>query len=367
MSRNRPPPEPPIWLHVRSITMNELVPKPENLSTIHQDSLPVSSPSSSLPSNGLESKSLVQTVKQTFKRARIDKLSDQNEESNCSEPKNHKPSNATSDSNAQSFVMLDLKATKSICCHLNQTHSSTSTYQDRCLGYLEYLEATRSFKLIFYNSSRNAGTRPNQRNTIRKALPISKLLWSLRTLHQLTLAHQLAKAVLQYHSTSWLHWDWSLQDVACFVNATTTRDDIVKELQSLHLSTQFPCKSSVASTAPLEQNPEHLKCMYGIRNLTLAKLGVALVEIGSQEDIGSFSQEPMPHDVITARKVLLEKPSSLAQLGKNYLRIARKCIDCDFSCGDNLNENELQSAVYTDVVCALEDMIGDWEKFLGIK
>jgi len=34
--------------------------------------------------------------------------------------------------------------------------------------------------------------------------------------------------------------------------------------------------------------------------------------------------------------------------------------------GENLNEEGLQSAVYTDVVCALDGMIRHWKLFCGV-
>jgi hypothetical protein len=208
-----------------------------------------------------------------------------------------------------------------------------------------------SFKLVFYDAGKTQAKQSNRQNS-KIALPISGLLQSLQTLHQLTLAHKLAMATLQYHSTTWLPGDWCLQNIAYFTDTSETHDgDILKGLQS-------PQK---------KQSSEDLKCTYGVRNLTLAKLGVALIEIGCQKAIDSFGFDPTPHDIISARRILLERKSSLVMLGPRYLKIVQKCVDCDFSCGDNLNENGLQSAVYTDVVCGLEDMIEDWKKFLGLK
>jgi hypothetical protein len=107
--------------------------------------------------------------------------------------------------------------------------------------------------------------------------------------------------------------------------------------------------------------------VYGIRNLPLAKLGIALLEIGCQTKIGSLASSPMPHDVICARRVLLDPPPAIKYLGERYLKIARKCIECDFSYGDDLTDENVQSAVYTEVVCGLESMLQDLKKFLNIK
>lgn len=114
--------------------------------------------------------------------------------------------------------MPNLKATASVCCHLSKACLSESC-KDVSLGYLEFIEASQSFKFIFYDAGRNTETK------IRKNLPgkdsysIRKELAKLQTLHQLTLAYKLATAVLQYLSTSWFSQEWSLEDVAYFTDA----------------------------------------------------------------------------------------------------------------------------------------------------
>jgi hypothetical protein len=189
----------------------------------------------------------------------------------------------------------------------------------------------------------------------------------LQTLQQLKLAHKVATATLQYNSTSWLPLDWSLQDIAYFDNTaqpSSSVDTITQQISSLHLSTKFQWKVP-ETTLDSSQSPEDLKYMYGIRNLALAKLGVALIEICSKQNIQELTKNPTPHDVVSARKIILEKPPYLEKLGMRYIEIARKCIDCDFSCGDDLSKDDLQSAVYTEVVCGLEELIQHWKGFFG--
>jgi hypothetical protein len=157
--------------------------------------------------------------------------------------------------------------------------------------------------------------------------------------------------------------DWSLEDVSYFRDPNKpTPEAIEDQLQSLHLNTQFPSTTAGAATS-LIQDQQHWKQVYGIRNLPLAKLGVALLEIGCQEEISS----PVPHDIIRARGVLLYPPLAMKYLGERYLNIARKCIECDFSCGDDLTDENVQSAVYTEVVCGLESMLRDLKKLFSIK
>lgn len=240
---------------------------------------------------------------------------------------------------------------------------------------MESSEAPQSFTFIFYDASRNAEANIARSIPGKSSSSVRIELGHLQTLHQLTLAHKLASAVLQYHSTSWLPANWGLDDIAYFpVDApieygqcTASEDSITEALKTLHLSTQFPQKTSPMHTG-LASDPEQLRYMYGIRNLTLAKLGVALLEICTKTDMPILSADTLlaSQSVVAARRILHEKSPLLSTLGNRYVKIVQQCIDCDFSCGENLDEELLRSAVYTDVVCVLEDMIAGWKKLMGI-
>ncbi|KAH8719536.1 hypothetical protein GQ44DRAFT_761999 [Phaeosphaeriaceae sp. PMI808] len=272
---------------------------------------------------------------------------------------------STGTTHAQSFVMLDLKTKKSVCCHVSQVRSSTSFCQDGCVGYLEVSKAMPITRFIFYDASKLATKGTSSLSTTQEATPIHSLIKHLKILQQLSLAHKLAVAVLQYHSTSWLPEAWTLQDVAYFTNTTQSdTSEISDMLNSLHLSNRFPDHESLDFEA--KQDSLDLKHTYGIRNLTLAKLGVALLEICRKENLTKPTLEHMPHEIIEARKLLDEGHHSIQTLGKWYLEIVRKCIHCDFSCDDDLNSEALQSAVYTEVVCVLQERKTQWEKFFGI-
>lgn len=350
-------PEVPIWLHVQTIT----TPAPVKTTAAALARIPhtLNASIQSAPLDTLSAKAKP-CHKRKLKTVRFD--------TSASDTKRAEATQAgpSGQSSAQSFATLDLKATNSICDHLSRHCSSTSNCADPCLGYLEYLGAPLSSRLIFYDASKNATTQKSKPKLSRDALPVNGLLRTFRTLHQLTLAHQLAVATLQYHSTSWLSADWRLQDISYFDDSTRqSMDTIDEQLQSLHLSTQFP-PSSTSSLDQTSISHQDLKYIYGIRNLPLAKLGIALLEISCQKDINDLTTAPTPHEVISARRILLDPPSSMQSLGARYLKIVQKCIECDFSCGDDLSDGDLRSAVYTEVICALEEMIVDWKKFLGI-
>lgn len=374
----QPIPETPMWLHVRSITNNEPGQTSVSMSPAILGKLLMSThpPPAPLVSSATVSatQSVVERAKKTLKRVRFEKSSDPMPPPS-SPPHTSKSRKAFKDATVDSFTMLNLKATTSICCHLNKACQS-ETGKDVSLGYLESLEAAQSFRFMFYDAGRNTETSIAQNKPTRNSFPIVKELANLQVLHQLVLAHKLAKSVLQFHSTPWLSSDWNLQDVSCFTSTSSnmdssqsSEDDITKKLQTLHLSTQFPSESPVVRSVP-KGDLKQLKSFHGIRNLTLAELGVALLEIGTKKNINDQCLDlstPDQHRIVSARKIMMEEPASLSALGKRYTKMAQKCIYCDFSCGDDLSDEALQSAVYTEVVCELESQIADWKKFIGLE
>jgi hypothetical protein len=187
-------------------------------------------------------------MKRNLKRVRFNGGLDKNDDDS---PPSKEPNLASvsRDHNAQSFAMLDLRATKSVCCHLHRSCGTGAPCKDPCIGYLEYLKAANSFKLVFYDAGKMTVAQTKPRGKSVRALPVNCLLEVLQMLHQLTLAHTLAITTLQYCSTSWLPMDWQLHNLCYFTDCTNYEDNIVKELQSLHLSTQFPTETR-ATVAP---------------------------------------------------------------------------------------------------------------------
>lgn len=170
---------------------------------------------------------------------------------------------------------------------------------------------------------------------------------------QICLALKLVRAVLQLHSTPWLQPYWSLQDLSYF----QTNQDLATSLASLHISTELSHvqqqnqqqqqSDTVMSNSSSDMLEAQLAC--GIRNLTMHNLGVALLQIGQWD---AFNAD----DIVQVRKI-----SQLAEhgsrLGPRYQKITQKCLECDFGYGKDLNQAELQNAVYRDVVCELESLI----------
>lgn len=267
---------------------------------------------------------------------------------------------------------FDLRQAESICSHLKETTSSCDQNRDNpCLGYLETADL---FKFLFYRSGTGAvagGTMNQLQNDVVSLLEIIQVL---PMLNKLELAHKLARSTLQYHSTSWLSQDWHLQNLSFFSNRPEDLRQVLQDLHTLHFSVGFPEIDS-GLIQPMEgvqlndttiegslSTVEDAKIHYGIRNMTLTSLGLALLEIGYQRDLQSLSttRDRDHHKVVTARRLL---EGQYTQMGSRYQNIVRKCIHCDFALGQDLDSTELQSAVYNEVVCPLEEMIRGYQQF----
>lgn len=377
---NKPSSEPPIWLHIKSVTAY----KPTTNIDSMLPGIPAAGPASTRtpaasvvstgPQNDLTPPKFVSLGLQKSLKKRVHfEASDGGTEPAPGAPAKAAIPRAFRQLTTANYALLNLKTTPSVCCHLSRACQSA---QCKELGYLESSEAPQLFTFVFYDAARNTEANLTQAIPSRKSCSVLTELVRLQTLHQLTLAYKLATTVLQYYSTSWLPDDWGLEHIEYFFNAplnTPNKSPIVEEdfahaLQTLHLSTQFPQKIPALHAGQVG-DPEQLRYMYGIRNLPLAKLGIALLEICTKQALVARTPETLwtPEGVVAARKILHEKPPLLSTLGNRYLKVAQQCINCDFSCGEDLSDEALRGAVYTDVVCVLEDMIANWKKLMGME
>ncbi|RYO91596.1 hypothetical protein DL764_008264 [Monosporascus ibericus] len=169
---------------------------------------------------------------------------------------------------------------------------------------------------------------------------------SISISQQVRQALNLVQGVLKFHSTPWLPPYWRLQDLSYF-EAT---EGLADSLSTLHVSTELSqgqqCGPLMAGANSGMLNTQRA---WGIRNLTMHSLGVALLQIGQWDPL-------KPDDVVEVRRVadIAERDS---RLGPRYQKITQQCLDCDFGFGKDLAQLELQNAIYRDVVCELESLI----------
>ena len=262
-------------------------------------------------------------------------------------------------------ITTDLRQTKNICSFLTQCYSARAiTPGLRCLGYLEN---SGLYKHSFY--FRN-GTMIHDLNASSQAKLYSiedamkeDVYDFIGFVDQLRIAHKLAIAVLQNNETPWLPDHWRLFDIR-YLGTSVTMDSTA--FRTLHLSSEITKRPNTAQMdgIKLAKHAVTNQMRQGITNSTLFCLGVALMEIAYWSPIEEkATDDDDKNPVLTARRLQKDRAPPL---GLEFQSIAKRCLSCDFGFGDQLSEKGLQSAVYTNVVCELEELITKFTK-LGIR
>jgi hypothetical protein len=257
---------------------------------------------------------------------------------------------------------IDLCKAKNICDCLRQNYEARlNTTSQLCLGYLE---SPRMYKHHFY--IRDITLRPNLSGaatavitSVRDALK-EEVYDVLEVVDRVKIAHKLALATLQYNETPWLRNRWRLEDLRYLGTASSFN---VTALDTLHFTSQISQSNNTNCQMEDIQRPKTAvvdEVRYGINNTPLFFLGIALLEIAYWKPI----EEKMTitdenNQVFAARRLMLDRG---APLGPEYQKIAQKCLECNFGFGNKLSNKSLQSAVYNDVVCQLDEMINRLEK-----
>lgn len=176
---------------------------------------------------------------------------------------------------------------------------------------------------------------------------------------RLRLARSLCLAVLRYQATPWLVEPWRYQDFRFF-----RQDQAPSEsLRTLHVGVELQhCRRSVrridnsSTVSDGELAVDQLVSQsgkdwssYGISNIALYCLGVALLQINQQKTLE-------PEDVGNVRK--LAKQST--RMGPRYHKVTQRCLHCDFGVDTDLSQAALQDAVYESVVVELDAMISSF-------
>lgn len=371
---------PPFWFYVQSTSVNSEtlnIPSTENLyqsefsrelsHTLHD---PQTAPQIHEPVGATVNSSVYGSLKKKVLKRRKVRFTDDCSTAvggDCSIDQTSTDSlSHTKTPNADKTNVINLCEITNFCQHLRQKfYSSDHCGTNNCIGYLEN---PNIFRHVLYSADRKAIDTGMQRVHNQEIITLEHLLQcthngkvALSPVLRLKLALRIATAVLQFHSTPWLNQEWRLKHLSFF----GTFDDLSdKTLQTLHLSAQFPENASGRSVAPMEgiEPPacflpalqlQKTKLQYGINNSTLFCLGIALLELGYIKPLEALCEEQAQDPIFTARRLA----ESDHPLGLRYQRIVQRCLQCNFGFGTNLSKKELQSAVYGDVVCHLEEMI----------
>ncbi|KAF2740999.1 hypothetical protein EJ04DRAFT_423887 [Polyplosphaeria fusca] len=354
--------EPPIWLHVQSVSIMAPLPEPKakrpRSSSPHDNNY---NPSSiSKPKAEACSKDQSQQLPHEKKKKKQVRFVGASNETIAFEGQSAKDVSLFISNTVAGQIIpgIDLCQTKNICHYLKQNLQICSQSLSRyCVGYLE---SPRLFKHNFYL---------RESYTQSQAKPLMTGQLSLYSLHdlmrqevddaltivdQLNLARKTAVAMLQFSETPWLSSSWRLKDLSYFNNRDTFEEEALK---TLHLSSPIAAsaKSEMSCMEGVEDSKDAFteEEYFGINNMAIFSLGVAFLELAHWKPIEALGSEHDPNAILTARR-LASRPNPL---GPKYQELALKCLQCNFGFGTDLSNKNLQAAVYGDVVCQLDKMI----------
>lgn len=221
-----------------------------------------------------------------------------------------------------------------------------------CVGVLDNTASCRSF---VYPSSNKCCRQSRQAISLRQVISNvskQKAAGGIGLYERLRLAKTLATAVLQYHSTPWLRISWRSEDVYFFDSGLASiKDTPSLTLPHLNVKVKGPCGQLSRASTFLPHNM--------VRNPLLFNLGVILLEIAYTCNIESLKspidldngRENRYTEFFAARRLA---KSAKSDMGSTYHKIVEKLVECDFGCGMELDDPQLQAAFHRDVICPLE-------------
>lgn len=255
-------------------------------------------------------------------------------------------------SNARVTGLRNLYQVRSLCDQLTTSRVSAG----RRIGSLD---SPQYFNHVLFSAQRHrAASDHDELRSLKDALSTG-LRDTISMINQLKIAHRIAKAVLQLNTTPWLGQTWHLDDFSFFSKGMQVCED---DLETLYLSSplgksKLKGKEKASGRVPITTNQdpsqEEMIQIYGVNNLPLFNLGAALIQIGHWQPLNDIRDYGDCLPFVKARKLSYCN----SPLGPRYQRIIRRCIQCNFGCDNNMATLELQSAVYRDVVCELEQMV----------
>ena len=171
------------------------------------------------------------------------------------------------------------------------------------------------------------------------------------------LARILAIAVLQYHATPWLATSWRSEDVYFFDLEDPSSSQTAHKLSTPHLKVRV--KESDEQLSRVSASSPHQLA----RNALLFSLAIVLLEIAHSArletmyrpiDLSSSNDQENPYTRFFAARRLAK--SEYSNLGTRYHKIVERLVECDFGCGEDLRNRQLQAAIHNEVICPLDQL-----------
>ena len=249
---------------------------------------------------------------------------------------------------------------RDFCDYLRQ-YCRQNTQENTCLGLLD---RTESWKHLVYPPSHKCCTKYSQAVSLEQLLSTMTQdgAGPLLLQHEcLRLVKSLAIAVLQYNSTPWLKRAWRSRDVSFFGLDSRLITEGITDLPTPHLSAKVkePHESLPQAPALLTHK------LYS--NPVLFSLGVLMIEIAFSSPMKNLQldcdlengRETQYTEFFTAKR--LARGSITRRMGVPYGKIAKKLIEGQFGCGDDLQDPRLQTEFHRDVVCELDQLEQDFK------
>lgn len=231
-----------------------------------------------------------------------------------------------------------------------------------CVGILENSDKCKHYVYPSPLTLHSQPRRPISLGQLIRSASRPGLVGNIPVHERLGLANNLAVAVLQYHSTPWLRLSWRSDDILFFGAGENTQMLELPNLSAPHLSAkvlgpdgQLSCASTI-QVQTLARNP------------ILFSLGVVLLEIAHAASLESLKQETdltngqedRYTEFFTARRLAKSKRSVM---GITYHNIVEQLVECVFPCGDDLNNDQLQVAFHSNIICPLMELEEGFRKF----
>lgn len=264
-------------------------------------------------------------------------------------------------------ITLDLRTVDDYCLHFQKSYRQGLTQTS-----LQHLSECYVQKFCRSSLIQNSGDDfcpldDFLRSSFENSLPRASILANI------AMGKYLAELVLQFYSTPWLPHDWASKDIYLFGGARSFgfQSHLNKPYLALNFakSAEDEGKGKQKRTAgPLglvERGKSHrgnlLETAFHVRNETLFRLGIILLEIGYSKPWEVLRQDVSHHrlEYFAAEHLAIE----LAQeLGPVYSRTIRKCLSCDFVIGEtDLEDETVQRTFITQVI----DCLGKIEKLMA--
>ena len=242
-----------------------------------------------------------------------------------------------------------------ICSHLLPTVRLTSSYE--CIGSIKDINDNSHFYELYMTQDLNTNVQPETlhdvlasdlaRTPLSQVTPESLYLWKNR----LTVAAILATSVLQLQG-NWMDQEWGIKDIVLANDTTNAASATGKLIKLLYLT----CKIPFGPRAQPRPDPV-------IQSQLLFRLGLALTELACLQPIDQLRlpeddrQNPSTTDLATASRLLSIVGS---HCGANYAQVVRSCLFWSGPSSEDMDDKDLQNAVYDKVVQPLKEDLAAW-------